>query len=397
MADNMYEKQIKLLKKAETIAQREGASFGDALESVGLSYNSLVYKNSKTKRYKTSHPAQLTEIKKLGSCPSFVSFFSGCGGIDLGLESVGYKHTAAFEINAVFCKTLRKNRPDWKVFGPPTYHGDVSKFSDIANTLKSLIKAPYEGVFVGGPPCQPFSIAANQRFAKYGKNFKRTGFSNRSTGNLMFDFIKLILEFKPRAFLIENVPGLRDLDDGKQLTKAIKILEANDYHIESPFILNAADFNVPQHRNRLFIIGSRLSGPFKHLSPSDKRISAGNALKKIKKGASNNEIREHKIPSVIRYSQLDYGKRDTLGRVDRLDPSVPSKTIIAGGNNGGGRSHLHPEIPRTLSVRECARLQTFPDDYVFVGSTARQFTQVGNAIPPVLAAQIGVAMRNSFF
>jgi len=74
-----------------------------------------------------------------------------------------------------------------------------------------------------------------------------------------------------------------------------------------------------------------------------------------------------------------------------------SKTVIAGGTNGGGRSHLHPEIPRTLSVRECARLQTFPDDYKFVGSTARQFTQVGNAVPPVLAAQLALAIASSIF
>ena len=97
---------------------------------------------------------------------------------------------------------------------------------------------------------------------------------------------------------------------------------------------------------------------------------------------------------MARYLTLDYGARDHLGRVDRLDPSLPAKTVIAGGS-GGGRSHLHPEIPRTLSVRECARLQSFPDDYVFVGPTARQFTQVGNAVPPVLAARLASEIRDA--
>ena len=83
--------------------------------------------------------------------------------------------------------------------------------------------------------------------------------------------------------------------------------------------------------------------------------------------------------------KLEYGERDKLGRVDRLDPNLPSKTVIGGGTKGGGRSHLHPFIPRTLSVRESARLQTFPDDFVFCGPAARQFTQVGNAVPPLLA------------
>ena len=95
--------------------------------------------------------------------------------------------------------------------------------------------------------------------------------------------------------------------------------------------------------------------------------------------------------------KLAYGSRDQLGRVDRLDPAKPSKTIIAGGNAGGGRSHLHPYIPRTLSVRESARLQTFPDNYIFTGSVARQFTQVGNAVPPVLGAQLAKAIKESYF
>jgi DNA (cytosine-5)-methyltransferase 1 len=94
---------------------------------------------------------------------------------------------------------------------------------------------------------------------------------------------------------------------------------------------------------------------------------------------------------------LEYGARDQRGRVDRLNPILPSKTVIAGGNSGGGRSHLHPYIPRTLSVRESARIQTFPDEYEFLGPSARQFTQVGNAVPPVLAAQLADSIKKSFF
>jgi DNA (cytosine-5)-methyltransferase 1 len=92
---------------------------------------------------------------------------------------------------------------------------------------------------------------------------------------------------------------------------------------------------------------------------------------------------------------LPFGGRDKLGRVDRLDPLLPSKTVIAGGTQGGGRSHLHPNSPRTLSARECARLQTFPDSYVFMGSTARQFTQVGNAVPPLMGYQFALSLKAS--
>ena len=332
-----------------------------------------------------------------GEPAPMVSFFAGCGGMDLGLEAVGYRHVAAFEINELFCKTLRRNRPDWNVFGPPTHSGDVSRFDDIAEALAPLVQAPFEGLFVGGPPCQPFSIAANQRFAKTDDNFKRVGFSHEKNGNLLFDFLRLIIEFKPKAFVIENVPGLRDIDDGAQLATAVAQLRANGYRVEEPFVLNAARYGVPQRRFRLFIVGSRRNAPFRHPLHYAENISAGSVLSGGARNLPNNETREHKAESILRYMRLDYGQRDQLGRVDRLDPSLPSKTVIAGGTKGGGRSHLHPEIPRTLSVRECARLQTFPDDYIFVGASARQFTQVGNAVPPALAAQIGRSIRECFF
>ena len=103
----------------------------------------------------------------------------------------------------------------------------------------------------------------------------------------------------------------------------------------------------------------------------------------------------HKADSVLRYMILSPGQRDHLGRVDRLDPDKPSKTVIAGGVKGGGRSHLHPFIPRTISVRECARLQTFPDNYTFTGTTARQFTQVGNAVPPMLAYKLASKIKDA--
>lgn len=316
--------------------------------------------------------------------------------MDLGFEAVGYEHLAAFEFNELCCKTLRRNRPEWNIFGPPLHSGDVSKFEEIVDALNPIIGNSFDGVFIGGPPCQPFSIASNQRFSKSDDNFKRVGFSHQKNGNLLFDYIRLIVQFKPRAFVIENVPGLRDIDNGEQLATAIKQLTNAGYNVTNPFILNAANYEVPQQRLRLFVIGTRGSGSFKQPVPSLKRTSAGSVLKNIK-NLPNNETRVHKAESVLRYMRLNYGQRDQLGRVDRLDPSLPSKTVIAGGTNGGGRSHLHPEIPRTLSVRECARIQTFPDDYVFVGPSARQFTQVGNAVPPALAAQIGLSIRESFF
>lgn len=376
---------------------KSGEPLPDVLERAGLHYDDLIYENSMTKKWRGKHPYSLDDLRTNNNHVPTASFFSGCGGMDLGLEAAGYHHVGLFEINELFCKTLRKNRPKWKVFGPPTHSGDVSQFDKIGATLNPIIRTPFEGLFVGGPPCQPFSIAANQRFSKSGDNFKRVGFSHEKNGNLLFDFINLVIAFKPKAFIIENVPGLRDLDGGKQLQAAIEKLTAAGYCVEPPFVLDAAQYGVPQQRLRLFVVGSRGKGIFKRPMPAAELVGSGSVLLGNGRNLPNNETREHKAESVLRYMKLDYGQRDQLGRVDRLDSTLPSKTVIAGGTNGGGRSHLHPEIPRTLSVRECARLQTFPDDFVFVGPSARQFTQVGNAVPPVLAAQLGLAIRDSYF
>lgn len=385
--------QIKLLE----YAQDYGEPLPDVLDSAGWSYDDLIYKNSKLKEWKGGPPRILDDFRSRDRHAPYVSFFSGCGGMDLGMEAAGFQQIGAFEINELFCKTLRRNRPKWKIFGPPVHSGNVSKFEEVARILGQYLRTPFDGLFVGGPPCQPFSIAANQRFSKIGANFKRVGFSHEQNGNLFFDFLHLIIYFKPAAFIVENVPGLRDLDGGKQLSVALQELKANDYRISDPIVLDASRFEVPQQRQRLFLIGSRIKSRFIYPVESLLSFGAGSVLNENNPTLPNHETRDHKAGSILRYMGLDYGQREQLGRVDRLDPTVPSKTVIAGGTNGGGRSHLHPEIPRTLTVRECARLQTFPDEYVFLGSPARQFTQVGNAVPPVLAAQIGHSVRKAFF
>lgn len=396
---NEEHKSIKLSEQLRLLsrATRSATPLSEVLEVAGWTFDDLIYRQSNSSKWRGRKPKLLSEFECLKAGPPVVSFFAGCGGMDLGLEAVGFRHVAAFEINELFCKTLRKNRPSWSVVGPPLHAGDVSDFAGIVQILTNKISIPFEGLFVGGPPCQPFSIAANQRFAKWGENFKRTGFSHEKNGNLLFDFVRLICEFKPKAFVIENVPGLRDIDNGDQLAAAIYQLNACGYNVEKPFIVDAANYGVPQQRLRLFLIGSRAARSFQYPSPCSEPIGCGSVLTSKIRKLPNSETREHQAESIRRYMELSYGQRDQLGRVDRLVPPLPSKTVIAGGSGGGGRSHLHPEIPRTLSVRECARLQTFPDDYIFVGPTARQFTQVGNAVPPVLAAQIGRSIIDSYF
>ena len=385
-------------RKIFSFAEKEKMELPDALNHFGLSHNDLVYERSCEQRWKGQSPRTLEEYTFRHQQVPMVSFFTGCGGIDLGFEAAGYRHVAAFEINELFCETIRGNRPEWTVFGPPDASGDVSRVSEIIATLEPIIPVRFDGIFTGGPPCQPFSIAANQRFAKSGQNFKRVGFKHTKNGNLLLDYVSIIKHFLPACFLIENVPGLRDIDGGKQLSDVVRSLEKAGYIVTEPTVLNAANYGVPQYRERLFIIGTRQGHKkpmFPH--PHEAHYGAGSVLPRYQGSGQNTEIRAHKLGSVLRYVRLDYGQRDGLGRVDRLTPTQPAKTVIAGGTSGGGRSHLHPEVPRTLSVRECARLQTFPDNYFFAGSTARQFTQVGNAVPPVLAAQLARTLATSAF
>jgi len=390
-----FETQARLLKKCTS----KGLDLAEELRKLGCAYDSLRYRDYPPVSIPYSNYETIDDVKQPSNEVPFVSFFAGAGGIDIGFSAAGFTHIASIEINQLFCETLRYNNPNSFVVGPPIYSGDVRNHEELNPILrlKANISTPFDGVFIGGPPCQPFSIAANQRFSKNGRNFKRIGFTHSEYGNLLFEYIRLINYFKPRVFLLENVTGLLDLDGGTQLTEAINSLKGSGYTVSAPQVLNSAKFGVPQTRMRLFVCGNRVSKKFAFPQPEPFPVPCIRVFEKPIENLENHVTREHFAASVLRYMELPYGKRDTLGRVDRLSPGLPSKTVIAGGTKGGGRSHLHPFTPRTLSVRECARLQTFPDSYVFLGPVARQFTQVGNAVPPLLSYRLARAIYEQLF
>jgi len=332
-------------------------------------------------------------MAKSSSKPTVVSLFTGAGGMDEGFKAANFKILACMDIESWACDTLRANTNDTIIVGPSDFSGDIKKIPPKEFSEITGIKPGELDVLTGGPPCQPFSAAANQRFLKSDKKFKRRGFSDAEKGTLLLDYIEYIEFLKPRVFLLENVPGLLTIDGGEQLSESLSRLRAIGYKHTEPKITEASNYGVPQSRNRMIVWGTNKTG----VTPKTPETTHGgglflkevntvsHALYGFDEQLPNHEPRQHKEESISRYRTLEFGKREKLGRVDRLDPLKPSKTVIAGGTHGGGRSHLHPFIARTMTVRECARLQTFKDDYVFHGNMSRQFTQVGNAVPPLLA------------
>ncbi len=338
--------------------------------------------------------------------PTVLSLFSGAGGLDLGFAAAGFRSVGFVEIESWACETLRANNPDAWVIGPPDYSGDINEIGakELAKVSADLVSPD---VVIGGPPCQPYSVAAAQRFLRGDDRFKRTGHADESRGGLFREFYRIVAETSPKAFVLENVPGLLELDDGASIGAMVQDLEGLGYNVAVPSVVQAADFGVPQYRRRLFVLGalkkapqvpSGIFGNSDSLLPPHRTVAE--ALASMPASLPNNTPRNHANASIARYKKLKFGEREKLGRVDRLDPYRPSKTVIAGGTKGGGRSHLHPFLARTLTVRECARLQTFPDSMVFNGNISRQFTQVGNAVPPLLgehmARAVGTAMGMKF-
>ncbi|WP_303862326.1 DNA cytosine methyltransferase [Alkalibaculum bacchi] len=386
---------LSMQKKILDDCFRKDMPLAEILTQKGLNYDSLRYCDYSDIIPYYEENEILDDKEKLHDSIPAVSFFSGAGGLNIGFEYAGFNNLVSIEFNEVFCNTLRGNNPNKKVIGPPDNNGDVREREIVSSELEKIIGTakPFDGVFHGGPPCQPFSIAANQRFSKDSENFKRQGFDDEEKGELLFDYLWYIKRFRPKAFLIENVAGIEDCDDGGKIKNALDEIATLGYTISPPKIINAAYYGVPQNRMRWINIGTRMNKAIDFPLPNDYVTACFNTFGRSLKDVENHQTRKHNAESVKRYMKLAYGTRDKLGRVDRLNPYLPSKTVIAGGTKGGGRSHLHPYSPRTISVRECARLQTFPDTYIFTGSTARQFTQVGNAVPPLLAYKIAMKIR----
>ena len=303
---------------------------------------------------------------------SLVSLFSGGGGLDIGFERAGFDVEMCVDNDPSSCETLRWNRPSWRVF-----EGNVEDYRPPQDLRVDAV--------IGGPPCQGFSTAGK-------------GNPDDPRNFLWMEYFRIVESVQPRVVVIENVAGMAHKKNGDHISGIFATLEELGYQYVSG-VLNAADFGVPQNRKRLIIVGAQRFTPTLPSpsigDPMTVMAAIGDLVGAVDPSI-NQEPNQHAAHVVERWSHLLPGESDPRYRRSRLDPDLPSCTIRAGGSHGPRGDHLagfhppiHPTLPRQLTVREAARIQSFPDEWIFMGSKTAQGRQVGNAVPVLLAEALG--------
>jgi DNA (cytosine-5)-methyltransferase 1 len=324
-----------------------------------------------------------------------LELFAGAGGLAIGLEKAGIKCIGLNEIDKWACNTLRENRPNWNVL-----EGDIKSF----NFEKYNNKVD---IVTGGFPCQAFSYAG-----------KKLGLQD-ARGTLFYEFARVIKEVNPPICIGENVKGLLSHEKGKTLEGMISILDEIGYNVVPVQVLKAINYKVPQKRERLILVGIRkdIDLKFEYPKPHYKIYNLIDALKKGELYNSDvpksegSKYPEHKKEVLDLVPQKGYWRNLPL---DIQKEYMGKSFYLGGGKTGIARrigwdepsltltcspaqkqtERCHPEETRPFTVREYARIQTFPDDWKFTGSVSQQYKQIGNAVPCNLGQEIGYSIIN---
>lgn len=323
-----------------------------------------------------------------------ISLFSGCGGMDLGFKGDfdvfgehfkknPYQIIYANDINESACETYKYN------FKEEPYCGDIKSID--------INQLPNADIVIGGFPCQDFSLAG-----------KRRGLS-ADRGRLYLNMLDVVKKVKPIAFVAENVDGIRKNKENEEksaLDIIIKDFESAGYNVQYK-ALNAANYGVPQNRVRIIIVGIRNDLDLKMKYPNE---TFGNDIKPFRTAEEAIDDLWNMIDktSISNHTSKDYSKAKfypgkKLQGNNRIAANKPSPTIRAehhGNIEGHYRSNNPNDINdvtgwRRLSVRECARLQSFPDNFIFPCSSSSAYKQVGNAVPPILAWNVANALYDT--
>lgn len=321
------------------------------------------------------------------SAPVCADLFCGCGGLSTGLLDAGIDVRVGVDLDAPSIATFELNHASR---GSRALLADVRECTGAQ--LAQLAGGPIE-LLVGGPPCQPFSVAGKRRALADDR------------GELIFEFVRLLAETQADAYIFENVPNLASVADGEVLAGLIDAFAQAGYSA-TPQALLAADYGVPQMRRRLFVLGTRARGevlmppPATHAPRANGRAghaTARDALDDLPdandpraESIANHEPTFHSPAMLALFKRQAPGTREPRSRHDRLHPDRPGYTLRAGTGNFSPLRPVHYRYDRVLSVRECARLQSFSDDFHWPDEQARlqQYRQVGNAVPPLLARAV---------
>lgn len=353
--------------------------------------------------------------------PAVVSLFSGGGGLDLGLELAGFETRVAVEWDPHACRTLRENAGSRRRLPTGAHYLEACEVieSDVRNVSSDELLtrariAPGEAALLaGGPPCVSFSVAG-----------RREGLQS-DTGRLFQEYVRVLREVQPVGFVFENVKGLVNAVDesgerGGAFRTILAALRGAGYALTWRLV-NAADYGVPQFRERVIILGLRGETPPAfpeptHYDPArpqplsakapwrDVWWAIGDLPPAAKPGhvpeVPNHVARRHGEAVIGSFADTLPGKRNAAYKRDRLRWNRPAKVIRAQGKpkpDGSGQRHsshqsIHPDEHRQLTVRECARIQGFPDWYAFPSTFANGYRIVGDAVPVELARALGSVM-----
>lgn len=309
---------------------------------------------------------------------NYIDLFAGAGGLSQGFKQAGFNKVMSVEIDNDASNTIRRNFPESHHF-----EGKIEDLSD--NEIEKIVAGRTIHVVCGGPPCQGFSVAGLRN-------------PHDPRNQLFKEFVRVVNVVKPWFVVLENVPGILTMQNGDVYREIIRQFGLAGYKM-SVRILEAATFGAPQLRTRAVFIGNRfdLKNPYpkeQYNKETYKSIeSAIDDLKDHPRDASiNHEWTAHSKKFEERISKVPPGGslyetfRDAYKRQYKGVPSMTAKE-----NHGG--THIHYEKNRVLSARELARLQTFPDDFIFEGTMKRAYWQIGNAVPCIMAKNIALAIK----
>jgi len=309
---------------------------------------------------------------------NFVDLFCGAGGMTQGMKQAGLSPVASVEINPFASSTHNKNFPECR-----HYSGDIDVF-DPRQWLEQC-GSPDVHLVIGGPPCQGFSVAGRRD-------------PDDVRNRLFRQFVRVVSELKPWYFVMENVPGILTMQKGAVKLAILEAFAEAGYPNASITVLEAAAYGVPQLRARAIFIANRFGLPNPYPKPQfmpseyrsiESAISDLPAFEPVPE--INHEWTRHSAAYVERIAQVPPGGSlypTFLDAFKRQYPGLPSMTVKE--NHGG--THIHPHLNRVISAREMARLQTFPDSFIFSGPMKKAMWQIGNAVPPRLAEAIGQAL-----